>query len=115
MPASKAITAGIDGGIMSKSKNTKCYIEEYEVGPGQIGARLREKVTGRKVDLGITLDGKQDFLRFLGSARANVGLMPEVFSKDNLDDCVLVSGDVDFDAPDEMRYVYNDKLSYLFG
>lgn len=100
---------------MSSPKSTKCYIDEYEVGPGQIGARLREKTTGRKVDLGITADSKQDFLQFLGAARANISVMPEVFSKDGLDDCVIVSGDVDFDAPDEIRYVFNDKLSYLFG
>lgn len=100
---------------MSATKSTKCYIEEYEVGPGQIAARLREKGTGRKVDLGITLDAKPDFLQFLAGARANVELMPDVFSKDGAEDCVVVSGDVDFDAPDEMRYVYNDKLSYLFG
>lgn len=95
--------------------STKCYIEEYEVGPGQIAARFREKKTGRKVDLGITLDEQADLLRFLAAARANVKLMPDVFSKDGDEDCVVVSGDVDFDAPDELRYIYNDKLSYLFG
>ena len=100
---------------MSNTKSTKCYIEEYEVGPGRIAARLREKGTVRKVDLGIKLDEKQKILQFLGAARANVSLMPDVFSKDRQEDCVLVSGEVDFDAPDEMRHIYNDKLSYVFG
>ncbi|MGO2533702.1 hypothetical protein [Arthrobacter rhombi] len=100
---------------MSQTKSTKCYIEEYEVGPGQIAARLREKVTGRKVDLGITLDGKQRFLRFLSAAGANKSLMPDVFSKDGQEDCVVVSGDLDFDAPDEIRFIYNENMLYVFG
>ena len=53
---------------MSQTKSTKCYIEEYENEQGQLSARLREKGTGRKVDLGLTLDSKHDFLRFLSSA-----------------------------------------------
>lgn len=41
--------------------------------------------------------------------------MPDVFSKDGDQDCVVVSGDVDFSAPDEIRFIYNEKLSYLFA
>jgi hypothetical protein len=36
-----------------------------------------------------------------------------VFSKDGNDDCVVVSGDLDFDAPNEIRFLYNEKLSYI--
>lgn len=100
---------------MSQTKSMKCYIEEYESGPGKLSARLREKETGRKVDLGITLDGKQDFLRFLSSAGANKSLMPDVFSKNGSEDCVVISGDVDFDSPDEIRFIFNENLSYLFA
>ncbi|MEW1808433.1 hypothetical protein [Pseudarthrobacter sp. NPDC080039] len=96
-------------------KRTKCYIEEYKNEQGLLSARLREKGTGRKVDLGITLDGKQDFLRFLSAAGANKGVMPDVFAKDGGEDCVIVSGDLDFDSPDEIRFIYNGKLSYTFA
>lgn len=96
-------------------KSTKCYIEEYKNEQGRLSARLREKGTGRKVDLGITLDGKQDFLRFLSAAGANKGVMRDVFAKDGEEDCVIVSGDLDFDSPDEIRFIYNEKLSYTFA
>ncbi|RXZ72795.1 hypothetical protein [Agromyces albus] len=101
---------------MSQVKSTKCYIEEYENERGQLSARLREKATGRKIDLGLTTaGGVQDFLRFLGAAGANKPLMPDVFSRDGDEDCIVVSGDVDFHAPDEIRFIHNEKLSYLFG
>lgn len=100
---------------MSQVKSTKCYIEEYENEQGQLSARLREKATGRKVDLGLTAESKQDFLRFLSGAHAQKAVIPNVFSKDGDDDCVIVSGDLDFDAPDEIRFIYNEKLSYLFA
>lgn len=96
-------------------KSTKCYIEEYKNEQGRLSARLREKGTGRKVDLGITLDGKQHFLQFLSVAGANKAVMPDVFTKDGEEDCVMVSGDLDFDSPDEIRFIYNEKLSYTFA
>lgn len=68
---------------------------------------------GRKVDLGTTLDGKQDFLRFLSFAGANKSLMPGVFIKSGTEDRAVVSGDTDFDAPEEIRFIFNENLSYL--
>jgi hypothetical protein len=100
---------------VSQTKSAKCYIEEYKNEQGQLSARLREKGTGRKVDLGLTLDGKQHFLQFLGAAGANKASIPDVFSKDGDKDCIVVSGDLDFDAPDEIRFIFNEKLSYLFA
>ena len=101
---------------MSQTKSTKCYIEEYKGEGGQPGARLREKATGRKVDLGMTTaEGKQHFLQFINAAGANKTAIPEAFTKDGDEDCILVSGDLDFDAPDEIRYIYNENLSYLFA
>ena len=35
--------------------------------------------------------------------------------KDGDEDCIVVSGELDFDAPDEIRFIYNEKLSYLFA
>jgi hypothetical protein len=40
--------------------------------------------------------------------------MPDAFTKDGDSDCIIVTGDLDFDAPDEIRFVNNDRLSYLF-
>jgi hypothetical protein len=100
---------------VGQTKSTKCYIEEYKKEQGRLSARLREKGTGRKVDLGLTLDGKQHFLQFLNAARANKAVVPDVFSSDGKNDCVIVSGDLDFDAPDEIRFIYNKQLSYTFA
>lgn len=101
---------------MGRTQVTNCYIEEYENDRGQPGARLREKLTGRKVDLGATIDSEaRHFLDFLRAAQANRALMPDVFSKDGEDDCIVVSGYVDFDAPDEIRFIHNANLSYLFA
>jgi hypothetical protein len=101
---------------MSQVKRTNCYIEEYKTDQGGPGFRLREKETGRKVDLGsTTATDKQDLVLFLTAATVHRDAMPDVFSKDGDLDCVVVSGEIDFDAPDEIRYVFNDQLSCLFG
>lgn len=98
------------------TKMMKCYIEEYENEGGRLSARLRQKGTGQKVDLGfVNADEHQHFLRFLGSAKLNQALMPSVFSKDNDEDSVVVSGDLDFAAADEIRFVPNERLQYAFG
>ncbi|AZZ51907.1 hypothetical protein [Rathayibacter festucae] len=96
--------------------STRCYIEEYENERGQVSARLREKVTGRKVDLGLaSAAAKSDFLQFLSAAVPHRAEMPDVFTKDGDADFVVVSGDVDFDAPDEIRFHFNDRLSYTYA
>lgn len=92
---------------------TKCYIEEYQVQGGGLGARLREKGTGRKVDLGVTSDGKRAFLRFLSGAADMRNVLPGLYRLDGDEAYVRVAGDVDFDSPDEIRYIYNDNLEYL--
>ena len=99
---------------MSRFASSRCYVEEYEVGPGKLGARLREKRSGRKLDLGGTPSEAdvQAFRAFLGALRANRADMPGVFDKDEAEDSVIVEGDLDFDAPDEMRFIYNEKLTY---
>jgi hypothetical protein len=99
---------------MSGYASTRCYVEEYEVAPGKLGARLREKGSGRKVDLGGTSSeiDLQQFRLFLGALRANKADMPGVFEKDDAEDTVVVEGDLDFDAPDEIRFIYNEKLTF---
>jgi hypothetical protein len=96
--------------------STRCYIEEYANEEGRLSARLREKHSGRKVDMGLVdAVARRHLLRFLSAAKANRELMPDVFARDGDADCVIVTGDLDFDAPDEIRFVYNDRLSYLLG
>lgn len=101
--------------VMSDVTEVRCYIEEYRNAQGQRAGRLREKGTGRKIDLGLASEVEvQKFLFFLSSAAANRAVMPDVFSRDGDNDAVAVSGEVDFDAPDELRFVFNDRLAYLF-
>lgn len=96
--------------------SARCYIDEYENERGQLSARLREKTTGRKVDLGLaSATARSDFLRFLGAAVPRRSEIPGVFAKDGDADFILVSGDVDFDAPDEIRFLFNDRLSYTYA
>ena len=103
------------GTDMAGTTSVRCYIEEHEVSPGRLGARLREKGTGRKVDLGFAgADEKKAFLRFLGTAHSSRATMPEVFEKDGPADAVEVSGTIDFDAPDELRFVHGEQTQYVF-
>lgn len=97
------------------TKTTRCYIDEYTNDSGALSARLREKYTGRKVDLGIAdSDARTRFLQFLSAAKQHQTDLPDYFEKDAAES-IIVSGDVDFDAPDEIRYLHNGELSYLFG
>jgi len=100
---------------MAETTRVRCYIEEYEVSPGRLGARLREKGTGRKVDLGFAgAAEKQAFLRFLSGAHSGRTTMPDVFEKDGQDDAVEVLGTIDFDSPDELRFIHGEQIQYLF-
>ncbi|MFS2028983.1 MULTISPECIES: hypothetical protein [unclassified Curtobacterium] len=98
---------------MPETKTVRCYIDEYEVSPGRIGARLREKDTGRIVVLGFAhAADKQEFLQFLSGVARMRTEVPDAFDKTGEADAVEVSGEVDFDAPDELRFAYNDRLQY---
>jgi hypothetical protein len=98
-----------------RTRATRCYIDEYTNEAGTLSARLREKITGRKVDLGIAdAEARTHLLQFLSAAKQNQADFPDYFDKD-ADESIVVTGEVDFDAPDEIRYLYNGELSYLFG
>lgn len=100
----------------SSARIIRCYIEEYDNEDGLWSARLREKKSAKKVDLGFVDEAmRQHFLAFLNAANRSRSLLPDLFTKDGDADCILVSGDLDFDAPDEIRFVPNGQLSYLFG
>lgn len=88
----------------------------YKNREGQPRARLREKASGRKVDIGLTyVEDCQAFLRFLGGAARNRAVIPGVFLQDSKKDCVLVNGELDFDAPDELRFLNDGRLTYIFA
>lgn len=94
----------------------ECYIEEYANDQGRLSARIRQKKTGKKVDLGfVGVESRNHFLRFLSAAMQNADHIPGVFLKDDDADCIKVSGDLDFEAPDEIRFMPNERLTYLFA
>jgi hypothetical protein len=102
---------------MNQDMSAKCYIEEYRNAKGLLTARLREKVTGRSVALhgAPSVADKRHFVRFMNAAGASRTAVPDVFTKDGNEDCIVISGDVDIDSPDELRFVHNEHISYLFA
>lgn len=66
-----------------RTKTTRCYIEEYTNEAGALSARLREKLTGRKIDLGIAdAEARTHFIQFLSAAKQNQADFPDYFEKD---------------------------------
>lgn len=92
-----------------------CYIEEYDVGKESRGLRLREKVTGRKVEMyGKTKAHLIEFLAspiFTGASTR----MPNLYEKDGYHDYVLVSGGTTVDSYDVLLFEDDDQLTYLLG
>lgn len=92
-----------------------CYIEEYDTDGQNRGVRLRQKSTGRKVEMyGKTKDHLATFLaspRFTGADRS----MPNVYERDGYDDYVLVSGGTAIDSFDVIRFNHDAALTYLLG
>lgn len=92
-----------------------CYIEEYPGENESLGLRLREKITGRKVEMyGKTKDHLAEFLaspRFIGAS----DLMPNLYEKDGYHDYVLVSGGTAVDSYDVLLFEGDSQLTYLLG
>jgi hypothetical protein len=100
---------------MAGTTSTRCYIEAYETGNDRLGLRLREKGTGRKVAFGeVPPELAQSFVQFLAAGYANREAMPDLFDPDGAEDAVEVSGNVDFDSPEELRMLWDAQLQYLF-
>lgn len=92
-----------------------CYVEEYP-GEGQsLGLRLREKVTGRKVEM--YGKAKDHLIEFLASPRLTGAykFMPNLYEKDGYDDYVLVSGGTAVDSFDVLLFKGDAQLNYLLG
>jgi hypothetical protein len=100
---------------MAGTASVDCYIDAYKGNEGRQGLRLREKSTGRKVSFGeVPPAAAEPFMQFLIMGASSAAAMPDVMSKDGTDDGVRVSGNVDFDSPEEIRFFYDDALQYLF-
>jgi hypothetical protein len=102
-------------GIVSPPVSVWCYVEEYPGENGNLGLRLRQKVTGRKVEMyGKTKDHLTEFLaspRFTGAYK----LMPNLYEKDGYRDYVLVSGGTAVDSYDVLLFEDGAQLTYLLG
>lgn len=96
----------------------RCYIEEYPTERGRLGVRLREKETGRKVEITAFTQQEHDaFLAFLNSPRltGTASQLPNLYEPNGVDDFVLVDGNVEVDNAELIRFTYDSALSYLFG
>ncbi|WP_461635323.1 DUF4145 domain-containing protein [Glutamicibacter soli] len=91
-----------------------CFIEEYgDDEPRNV--RLREKITGRKVEMWGS--EKESLIAFLSSPRALGAkqLLPNLFEKNGFGAYVLVSGGTTVDTHDSIRFEGDDSLTYLIG
>ncbi|WHE37795.1 hypothetical protein [Microbacterium sp. BDGP8] len=101
--------------VVSPPTSVWCFIEKYSSEDGQPGLRLREKGTGRKVEMyGET---KDQLIAFLASPQATGydELLANLYEKDGYRDYVLVSGGTTVDTYDVIRYEYDSKLTYIIG
>lgn len=105
----------LTAGIVSPPVSVWCYVEEYPGENESLGLRLRQKVTGRKVEMyGKTKDHLTEFLaspRFTGAYQH----MPNLYEKDEYHDYVLVSGGTAVDSYDVLLFEDGAELTYLLG
>ena len=99
-------------------KTVSCYMEEYDLPTGQfptgqLGVRLREKGTGRKIviDSRSPLD-KVHFLNFLNAVGVDKFMWPAILSKDDMSDSIVVSGKVKKSTTSTLTFRYDKDLSY---
>lgn len=69
----------------SELDKLECYIEEYLNENQQLCARIRDKQTGKRVEMIGDFYVKAHFLRFLSQAKLNINIMPTVFEPDGVD------------------------------
>lgn len=107
----KILTAG----IATPPVSVWCYVEEYPGESGGLGLRLRQKVTGRKVEM--YGKSKDQLARFLASPTFTGAdeLMPNLYEKDGYRDYVLVSGGTAVDSYDVLLFEDGAHLTYLLG
>ncbi|OZD38962.1 hypothetical protein CH252_30825 [Rhodococcus sp. 06-1477-1B] len=102
-------------GVQAPPTSVWAYIEEYPLSEGQSGVRLREKATGRKIEMYANDEGH--LLTFLSSPKfSGVDMfMSNLYERDGLDDYVLVSGGTTTDSHDVVLYNDDAQLTYLLG
>lgn len=101
--------------VASPPTSVWAYIEEYPFDDEGLGLRLRQKVTGRKIEMyGKNQDHLLTFLsspQFTGADKH----MPNIYQKDGFDDYVLVSGGAATDSYDVLLFNDGAELTYLLG
>lgn len=101
--------------VVSPPTSVWCFIEKYSNENGGPGLRLREKGTGRKVEM--YGESKDHLIAFLASPQAtgNDQLLANLYEKDGYRDYVLVSGGTSVDTYDVIRYEDTSRLTYIIG
>ncbi|SDQ11986.1 hypothetical protein SAMN04487847_0452 [Microbacterium sp. cf332] len=101
--------------VVSPPASVWCYLDEYQLEGDRLGVRLRQKITGRKIEM----YGKnaEHLTRFLASPRFTgvAELMPNLYEKEGFHDYVLVSGATAVDSYDVLRFNDGAELTYLLG
>jgi hypothetical protein len=101
--------------VASPPTSVWAYIEEYPAAGGGLGLRLRQKVTGRKIEMyGKNQDHLLTFLSSPQFTGAHVH-MANLYEKDGFDDYVLVSGGTATDSYDVVLFNDGSELTYLLG
>ena len=101
--------------IESPPTSVWSYVEEYPLEEGGLGLRLRQKGTGRKIEMyGKNHDHLLAFLSSPQFTGANIH-MPNLYEKDGFDDYVLVSGGTATDSYDVVLFKDDVALTYLHG
>lgn len=91
-----------------------CYIEEYNNQNGKLCARLRDKVSNKKVVLTGHNTDKNHLLRFLAQAKIRQDIMPTIYDKEGVD-IVAVRGYIVSDTPEEIEVNIDIEMGgYLF-
>ena len=101
--------------VASPPTSVWAYIEEYPVEDGGLGLRLRQKVSGRKIEM---YGKNQDHLLTFLSSPQFTGTdthMANLYQKDGFDDYVMVSGGAATDSYDVLLFNDGAELSYLLG
>ncbi len=101
--------------VASPPTSVWAYIEEYPVEDGGLGLRLRQKVSGRKIEM---YGKNQDHLLTFLSSPQFTGAethMANLYQKDGFDDYVLVSGGAATDSYDVLLFNDGAELTYLLG
>lgn len=101
--------------IASPPTSVWAYIEEYAAEDGGLGLRLRQKSTGRKIEMyGKNQDHLLTFLSSPQFTGANT-YMANLYQEDGFDEYVLVSGGTTTDSYDVVLFDDDVELTYLLG